>query len=140
MTPANNKTQKIPIMATKTLKLLELRVIGERINYLFGLKIKAGTSYTIGQWAKPFMAKYEDILNQYKTLVLQYCVGDETTVRDDKRTECEKAINDFYETTDTVVYTRFDLKWIEDIEVENIAVLYQFMEEEEKPATEETTK
>jgi hypothetical protein len=114
---------------TKDFTLLEIRMIAETIQYLLSLQMKAGTSYKIAQWGKPFSDKLQSILDRYNTIVLSFCKPGEITVPSDKNELCIKELNEFYNTQDTVEFSLFKLEWVEDLTTNNITILHQFMDE-----------
>ncbi len=115
---------------SKEFTLLELKFIGDRINYLMSIPMKAGIGYKISQWGKPFISKLQDILNKNNEIILKYCEDKEYSPKGEKLVECQRELNEFFATKDTVYFTKFDITWIEDLMVNDLSILYQFMDDE----------
>ena len=114
----------------KEFSLFEIKIIYERLKYLMSLEMKAGTRYRIDQWAKSFQSKGKDIEKRNNDIIINFCHPGELTVRDERKEECQKELNDFFSIKDTVEFSLFKLEWIDDLITTDLTILHQFMNED----------
>jgi len=125
-------------MTTKEFTLVEIRTIAEKIHYLIGgqignvqfpgLSMKFGTSYSIGSWGKPFTDSAIEINKGQDKIVIAHCKEGNTFASNDDP-EFIKEIVEYLNTKDTISFNPFKINWLDNLDIQGLSILHQFVEE-----------
>lgn len=123
---------------TKEFTLAEIRTIAEKVYYLIGgqigniqypgMQMKFGQSYSIGSWGKPFTDKVLNIYKGQDKIILAHSKNENTFASNDDP-NFVKEIVEYLNTTDTIIFNPFQIKWLDNLDIQGLSILHQFVEE-----------